>query len=314
MDATTKNALIIVVAMVFVGALIFYGLTYGYFAPAAPGKYSQGLLAKLRVQDDTSGTLITSNVNVGYYGAATDSSGRGIFDRYSTLNPTTSASYDSTKGFWLASLNSGSYTLVVYDTRGVGSATLYPTKVDCTVPTTNSEDLEVVPNPSTAHLTERSAISEALAITGYNTTGGFSTANLDVKTGAGNNNYTSFRMEFTFTLTGLNTEVKAGRIYFTKITELPVTRVLVNGAEVTIGEDTTAGEDGLTGYYVEFSDWQGGATATPTVVYCTVYLEYSGGLTADTTFTMTLADYYAVQRTTIKWWTYTTDPTTVKAT
>lgn len=313
MDASTKNALIIVIAIGFASVLVFYGLTYSYFAPAAPGKYSAGLLAKMRIQDDTDGTLITANVNVGFYGTATDTSGRGVFARYSTLTPTTSASYDAVKGFWIASLDAGSYGLVVYDTRGI-SAEFYPAKIDATVPTTNDENLEVIPNPSTAHLVERASISEALAITGYNTTGGFSTANLDVREGAGDSNFTSFRMEFTFTLTGLNTEVKAGRIYFTKITELPVTRVLVNGAEVAIGEDTTAGEDGLTGYYVEYSTWLGGATATPTVVYCTVYVSYNGGLTADTSMLMTLADDYEVQRTTIKWWTYTTDPTTVDAT
>jgi hypothetical protein len=313
MDTSTKNALILVTAAIAVGALLFYGLTYSYFAPAAPGKYSAGLLSKMRVQDDTSGVLVTANINVGYYAQDTDTSGRPVFARYSTLNPTTSSAYDATKGFWIASVNSGAYSLVVYDTRGL-SATLYPTKLSVAVPTTDNENLEVIPNPSTAHLFERATIAQALAITGYNTTGGFSAANIDVRAGTGKNNYTSFRLEYTFTLTGLNKIVEGGRIYLTKITELPVTRVLVNGAEVAIGEDTTAGEDGLTGYYVEFTDWLGGATATPTVVYCTVYLTYSGGLSADTSVKMTLADYYEVQRTTIKWWTYTTVTTVVDAT
>jgi len=310
MDTTTKNALIIVVALVFVGALVFYGLTYTYFAPALPGKYSQGLLAKLRIQDDTLGTLVIANINVGLYGQTTDTSGRTVFERYSTLNPTTSSSYDATKGFWIASVDAGGYQLVAYDTRG-GSAVYYPVKVDLTVPSTDDVDLEVVPNPSTAHLVQRAAITKALAITGYNTTGGFSASNFNVTQGAGFNNFTSFRAEYTFTISGLNTIVKAGRIYFAKLTELPVTRVLVNGQEAAIGEDTTAGEDGLTGYYVEFTDWQGGATATPTVVYCTVYFTWSTVAGTDTNMLMTLADYYEVQRTTIKWWAYSTTTTVV---
>lgn len=314
MEASTKNALIICVAIALVGSLMFYGLTYSYWTAEGPGKYTD-VLSKIRVQDDTGGTLITSNVNVGYYSQDADASGRPVFGRYSTLNPTTSASYDSVKGFWVAGVTSATYTMVAYDSRGAGSATYYPTKFSITVPSTNSETLEVIPSPSTAHLSQRATIAKTLTITGYNTTGGFSTSNLDVRAGATKNNYTSFLCKYEFTLSGVNKLVQAGRIYFTKITELPVTRVLVNGVEAAVGDDTTAADDGLTGYYVEFeTDWQGGAVSTPTTVNVNLYLTYNGGLTADTSFTMTLADCYAVQRTTIKWWTYVTQATVVDAT
>lgn len=314
METSTKNAIIIVAAILMVGAIVAYAVLYPYYAPTGPGKYTD-VLAKIRVQDDTGGTLVTSNVNVGYYSQDTDSSGRPLFGRYSTLNPTTSASYDSVKGFWVAGVKSATYTMAVYDSRGAGSATYYPTKFSITVPSTNNENLEVIPDPSTAHLSQRATIAKTLTLTGYNLTGGFSTGTIDVNAGAGESNFTTFLCEYKFTITGVNSIVKAGRIYFTKITELPVTRVLVNGVEIGIGDDTTAADDGLTGYYVEFtSDWQGGAASTPTVINIAVYLTYNGGLTADTTFRMTLADYYEVQRTTVKWWTYTTDTATVDAT
>jgi hypothetical protein len=267
--------------------------------PKVP-KYTTGLIVKFNVYDASNYTLCdTGDVVVEFYGSAVDPIGSRTF----TTSPLMVASYDATNGYWRASLDAGTYVVLVKK----GTTVIYPEKFTVTVSGTDSEDREVWLNPAQLNVYERvSTLTVSHTITPYNTTGYYSQVESINTTLDASQNQTGYWMiEYRFLLSDTNDVLKSGRFYWTKISNLIPTKVLVDGSEVTWAEDTDASDDGMSGYYVSFSQWKGGELHSVTL-YVQATAATSGALT------LTVYDYYDCRRIDLRTWTVTTDSITVE--
>ena len=287
---------IVLAAIIIGGIFLFfiYGIPYLYSLavgpPAVEYKYTTDLTVYFKVFDDTAKTTLTSNIQPSFYAA-----GENPFARVYTGTPISVASYDSVEGEWAAVLDAGTYELLVTDTAT--SKTKYPELVTVTVPGTNDEDMEVKLSPYMIHMVQRATPSLSTSILAYNASSGAYDITV---TNINGTSYDKWRVHLQITVAGLDKKLKAGRIYFSKITNLAITAVYYDGELTPVLEDTDSSDDGLTGYYIEFPDMLGGEIHD---VY--IYLEETGTLSS-ATLTITLADYYACQATAIKWWSYST--------
>jgi len=297
MSENEKLVVIAVVGLVIGLTFVYYGVPYlqSLYAVTPAPTYTTDLTVQFKVFDDTSKTTLTSNISPDFYESGTDPLVRGF-----TGSPTVTGSYDATDGVWETVLDAGSYVCLVQDTAG--SKTKYPTLEDVTVEGTDLTDREVQLSPYMLHMVKRASVTLSTSILAYNVTSGaydISVANIN------DTAYSKWRVHFQISVAGTNYELKAGRIYMTKVTNLSPISATLDGSTVSVLSDTDASDDSLTGYFVSFDDMLGG-----TVHDLYVYFE-AVGTVASTTMTFTVADYYECQNTNLKWWTYSTSSVTV---
>jgi len=269
-----------------------------YVPPTAKPKYTTGLTVKFKIYNPAIYSLETTNVLVEFY-----PSGTNPFTRTFTTKPIATASYDTTNAYWSVPLDAGSYVVLIKD--AASSPSFYPQTYSVTVPGTNSEDKEVWLNPSQLNVYDRATITLAKSILAYNSTSGaysisVSTMNITA--------YSKWFVTYTMTVSDHDTSkvIKAGRLYLTKISGLTPVSASVDGAVASIGEDTDASDDGLTGYYLELSEMQVGE-----VHRVDIYWEASGASTG--ALTAKVFEYYDCLRTALRWWTDQSISITVEA-
>jgi len=284
---------------------VLYPYWSPYFIPAPEEevkyKYTTGLTAKFKVMDDTTSALITANTKVEIF--PTTLKAEDVYAKTFITKATTVASYDSALGAWTASLDAGSYNILVTDTQT--TKTRYGTFESITVSGTDDEEKEVWCEPSTLHVVQRASETISKTIMAWNATA--ESYSISVNT-LNYTLYTKWRVTFTFATAGELKYFKEGRIYFTEMTGLTPTKGYVDGVEASVLNDKDASPDSLVGYYVDHDkDWEGGEVHT-----IVIFFEKTGSPSAGT-MTLTHADFYAVQRTALKWWTYGTTTVTVEA-
>ena len=283
----------VVVAAIIIAFIIYIPTIIQYLAVAPPTveyKYTTDLTVRFKVMDDTTGSVLTANVQPAFYSAGVDP-----FAYTFTGSPLTVGAYDSASGEWLTVLDMGTYTLVVSDTAT--TKTKYPEKVMVSVPGTNEDDMKVPLNPYMIHMVERATPTITHSIYAYNETSGaydISAAGFDTGT------YSKWMVEWRFSIAGLNKVIKSGRIYLTDYTGLTVTTAYLDGVQTSVYLDDDASDDGMSGYYIVFPDWQAGTH------YLTVYFQKTGSPSAGT-YTLTLFEYYDCLLSTLRWWTDQTD-------
>jgi len=281
----------LVIAILF-AAFIFYGIPYLQQMaavrppPVAPAYlYTEGLTVGFKIMDETSSSLITSDVSPQFYSA-----GANPFAYAFVENPVGIGAYDSVAGEWTAVLDAGSYVLLVTDEAS--SPTKYPVEVSVSVPGTNSTDMEVKLQPYLTRMVQRATPSITTSIYAYNETSGaydISESNLNVTA------YSKWLVEARISVSGLNKEIKAGRIYITQYTGITVSTVYVDGVKVDVYLDTDSSDDGMTGYYVSFPDW------APGTHYMQIYLQKTGSPSSGT-ITLTLFEYYDCLNPDLRFW------------
>jgi len=268
--------------------------------PVYVPKYTKGLTAKFSIYDVTTYTEITANVGVEFYPAGTDPLGTRTF----VTKPIMTASYSATLGAWKAALDAGTYVILIKDTRA--AAVLYPQKYTVTVEGTDSEDKEVWLNPSQLNVYSRAGQDLSKDIKAYNETSGaydISVATINITT------YDKWLTTYTITIKDSDTTkiIKAGRLYLTKIPNLIPTSASLDGATVTVVEDTEAADDGKTGYYIEYTaDWEVGE-----IHRLDIYWEDQGASTGS--LVMENFEFYACLNTKLRWWTAKTIAITVES-
>lgn len=278
----------------------------GFFAAPPVEKVSQGILVVFQVYDETLLTQVTSNIAVEFFASGIDPIGVRTFSEKSIR----AATYDSTLGSWKATLDAGNYVALIRDTQG--SPTRYAEVHTVTVsPTININEAgypTVTLSPSELRVSTRATPESSKAILAYNATAGtysVSVANIDLS------DYDKWLETFTFTISDAGTSaiIKDGRIYLTKITGLIPITALMDGEELAVGEDTDGGDDGITGYYIDYiGDWEVGELHR-----LDIYWEDQSASTG--TLTCTLFEYYACLRTSptsLRFWTPSTVATTVQ--
>lgn len=287
-------------------------LTFPYWSPflieepAVEYKYQTGLTAKFKIMDDTSSALVTANMKIEVF--PSDIEAEDVYSKTFITKALTVASYDSVLGSWIASLDAGSYNILLTDTQG--TQTRYPAYTGVVVPGTDNEEKEVWAEPSTLHINQRATETISKDIKAWNVTG--SAYDISVST----INYTLYdkwRVTITFTPSGDSKYMYPGRVYFTEFTGLSAISASVDGQTASALLDKDASEDGLTGYYVEYTgDWLGGEVHTVVIVFDDAGTTLTAG-----TMTVRHTDFYAVHRDTgttpPKWWTYYSTTITVEA-
>lgn len=303
MALTNQEKILIVGVLVIALALttsIWYPMLTGP-APAVPAKYTTGLTAKFKVMDDTTSALVTANLKVEIF--PTTITEDEVYAKTFTTKALTVASYDSTLGAWTASLDAGTYNILLTDTQT--TKTRYGVYEGITVSGTDNENKETWAEPSTLHIVQRATETISKTLLAWNTT----TEAYDITVSVIDyGDYNKWRVTITFATAGTDKYLKVGRIYMTEMTGISPTKAYVDGIEASVLSDKDASPDSLVGYYVEYDvDWEGGE-----VHHIVVYFEEVATPSAGT-MTITHADYYAVQRTALKWWTYYTTTITVQA-
>jgi len=289
------------IAVILILALVVGAIAYQlYFAapPVTKYKYTTGLTVKFKIYNPAIYSLETTNVLVEFY-----PSGTNPFTRTFTTKPIATASYDTTNAYWFVPLDAGSYVVLIKDTAS--SKSFYPEMYSVTVPGTNSEDKEVWLNPSQLSVYDRATITLAKSILAYNSSSGaydisVSTMNITA--------YSKWFVTYTMTISDSETSkvIKAGRLYLTKISGLTPVSASVDGAVASIGEDTDASDDGLTGYFLELSEMEVGE-----VHRVDIYWEASAASTG--TLSAKVFEYYGCLRTALRWWTDKSISITVEA-
>ncbi|MHA1631918.1 MAG: hypothetical protein ACTSXC_03795, partial [Candidatus Freyarchaeota archaeon] len=156
----------LIIAILF-AAFIFYGIPYlqqmaAVRPPAAPAyKYTEDLTVGFKIMDDTSGSLITSNVKPAFYAAGSNPMGYTF-----TENPLVVGTYVSEDAEWQTVLSMGSYVLLVTDEAA--SKTKYPVSLPVSVPGTNETDMHVVLSPYMIHMVQRATPTITSSIYAYN--------------------------------------------------------------------------------------------------------------------------------------------------
>ncbi|RLC78406.1 MAG: hypothetical protein DRJ03_25290 [Chloroflexi bacterium] len=292
----SKSTLAVAVILITIFlAAVYYITTIPYYVPpAAPKyKYTENIVAGFRVTDITSGSSLTSNILPQLYPAGSNPFAKNFVNK--SIATAAYTSNDPTLGAcWTVVADMGTYVLLVKDTAT--TKTKYPELVDFTVPGSNQSTRTEWGDPSQINMVQRASVSITTSILAYNTTSGaydISVSNLNVT------KYTKWRVTITFAVAGDLKELYPGYIYFTEVTNLSPTTANLDGDIVAIESDKDASDDSLTGYRVQYAEsWEGGETHT-----LTIFFEKVASVSA-TTITVQVADYYEVQNTNLKWWTY----------
>lgn len=293
------------IAVIFLVAVIIGVIVYEvYYAkpPTAAVKYTTGLTVKFKVYNSATYSLIVATTVAEFYAAGVDPMGVRTF----TTKPIAVASYDTVLACWTVPLDAGTYVAFVRDSAG--SKTWYPEKYTVTVTGTNNEDKEVWLSPSQINVYSRATPVLSDAELAYNaTSGAYDIVVVNIDYG----DYDKWLVTYTISVSGsadTSAIIKAGRFYMTKISGLIPTTVSLDGTEATVVDDTEGSDDGITGYYVAFSQFTVGE-----VHRIDVYFEDVGATGG--TLTGTLFEYYALLRTgtVLRWWTLVTTPITVQS-
>jgi hypothetical protein len=248
--------------------------------------YTKDLTVGFKIMDDTTSSLITSDVKPTFFSAGTNP-----FSYTFIGSPIAVATYDTTKGMWTTILSMGSYVALVTDEAAV--KTKYPIMVSVSVPGTNDTKMEVVLNPAMLHMVQRASPSISSAIYAYNTATGaydITVTNINVA------EYDRWQVEYRFTVAGLNKAIKGGRIYLTAYPGLTIAGATLDGTQVPVYTDADSSDDGQVGNYVVFPDWTAGTH------YLTIYLAKTGSPAAGT-YTLKLFEYYNCLNPALRWWT-----------
>jgi hypothetical protein len=292
------------IAVILLVAVILGVIVYEvYYAkpPTVAVKYTTGLTVKFKVYNSATYSLIVATTVAEFYAAGVDPMGTRTF----TTKPIAVASYDTVLACWTVPLDAGTYVAFVRDSAG--SKTWYPEKYTVTVTGTNNEDKEVWLTPSQINVCKRATPALSKAILAYNATTGAYTITASV---IDYGDYDKWLVTYTISVSDADTSaiIKAGRFYMTKISGLIPTTVSLDGTEATVVDDTEGSDDGITGYYVAFSQFTVGE-----VHRIDVYFEDVGATAG--TLTGTLFEYYALLRTgtVLRWWSPVTIATTVQA-
>ncbi len=293
-----------IIAVLLLLAVIIGIVAYSvYYVPVVPPKYTTGLTGKFKIYDVAGTTLVIDNLRPEFWGVGVDP-----FARAFTGTPEVVATYDSTLRVWSAPLDAGSYVLTIRDTRTkAAGATYYPIKLTVTVPGTDSEDLEVWISPKQVNIDTRATLTDLTVASPcfpYNTTATYTAkTSMNTTLDAAKNQTGYWFIEYTLDISDTDEIIKEGRMYFSDITDFLVEKVIVDGTEYTPILDTEAADDGMTGYYVTFSEWIPGRHHVTAYVYAVT--ETSG------TFTLKVIEYYECYRTTLRWWTLVSKGITV---
>jgi len=287
-----KRLLGTLVIAILVAALIFYGIPYIQQLMVVPEEklpylYTEDLTVGFKVMDDTSSSLLTSDISPKFYVAGTNP-----FDYVFTESALSVGTYDSQEGEWVAVLDAGSYVLLVTDEAA--TKTKYPVKVTVTVPGTNDEDMEVKLNPYMVHMIQRATPSISTSIYAYNETSGAYDID-ESSTGVNVTAYSKWLVEARISVAGLNKKILAGRIYITQYTGISAAKAYVDGIQVGVYLDDDSSDDGMSGYYLEFPDWQAGTHLVQ------IYLQKTGSPSAGT-ITLTLFEYYDCLCSDLRFW------------
>ena len=277
-------AIFVVAFIIYLPAIVQY-LQPAKVAPAPTYKYTEGLSVQFRILDETSSSLITSDVLPQFYAPGTNP-----FAYVSVGSPVSVGSYDSTEGEWIAVLDAGTYVLLVTDQAA--SKTKYPVMLTVTVPGTNDTDMEVKLQPYLVRMVQRATPSISTTIYAYNETSGaydISASNVNVT------QYSKWLVEARVTVAGLNKAIKAGRIYLTQYTGLTITQAYVDGVQTGVYLDDDSSDDGMTGYYISFPDWMAGTH------HVQIYLQKTGSPSSGT-ITLTLFEYYTCLNPSLRFW------------
>ncbi|RLI47118.1 hypothetical protein DRO69_01375 [Candidatus Bathyarchaeota archaeon] len=280
----------LIIAILFAAFIFYLPTIVQYFRPARvvvpTYLYTEDLTVGFKIMDDTTSSLITSDVSPKFFTVGTNP-----FAYAFVGTPIGAATYDSTEAEWIAILDAGSYVLLVTDEAA--SKTKYPVKVTVSVPGTNDTDMVVKLDPYMIHMVERATPSISTAIYAYNSSSGaydISVSNLNVTA------YSKWLVEARITVAGLNKIIKAGRIYLTQYTGITVATAYVDGAQASVYLDSDSSDDGMTGYYILFPDWTAG------VHHVQIYLQKTGSPSAGT-ITLTLFEYYECLNPSLRFWT-----------
>lgn len=296
MELSTRDWIVLLVGIGLILALTA-DIWMPVFIPPTPKpevyKYTTGLTVKFKIYDTATMSLITGNVIPEFWKLGTDPFSYNFIGQ-----PVATAVYSTALSAWTAPLDAGSYVLTIRDIAGVKA--LYPVKVTVTVSGTNNEDLEVWLNPVQINMNRRATIRDATSATPcypYDTTGIYTpVASMNTTLDESKHQTGYWFIEYAFDVSNTNELVKAGRLYFSKITNFAIEKVIVDGVQCAVYEDIDPTDDGLTGYYVPFNDWQTGRH------HVTVYVHAFSQIST-TTFRLTIIDYYECHRTDLRWWT-----------
>jgi len=293
----SRMAIAIIIAAVIIGAFIYYGMMYQAVPTPEPIVYKEDLKCYFNVYDATSGSLLTSDIVIEFYKA-----GENPFARTFTGVPIAQASYDTTEGAWRVILDAGKYVVLVKDAKA--SKTLYPALYTVEVKgLTESEFREYGGktwlNPQTLYVYQRASPSITVSIKAYDSSTGAWVSVSDINITA----YDKWIITYEISLSGLNTVLKAGRLYLPKHDGLTYSMAWIDGSQAAIYYDDSSEDDGWTGYYVPFNDWTVSASGVPHRIE--VMIEETGTPSTGT-LTATLVDYYVCQAVALIWWSYVT--------
>jgi|GEM_PF-1683332 len=279
----------LIIAILFAAFIFYLPTIVQYFRPARvvvpTYQYTEDLTVRFKIMDDTTGSLITSDVIPKFYTVGTNP-----FAYILTESPVAIGSYDSAEGAWTTVLDAGSYVLLVTDEAA--TKTKYPVKLTVTVPGTNDSERKVNLDPYMVHMVERATPSISTSIYAYNeTSGAYDISALNINVTA----YNKWLIEARITVSGLNKIIKAGRLYITQNTGLSAVQAYLDGAPTGVYLDDDSSDDGMSGYYIIFPDWQAGTH------YVQIYLQKTGSPSSGT-ITMTLFEYYECLNPSLRFW------------
>lgn len=302
--AVARETWILLIFMVLIAGILSYPYWSAYVVGVPPAKYSTGLTAKFKVFDKSGKALLT-DTSTGTPVTEIYALGTDPFPYLFTGKPDTVAVYDTTYGYWSASLDENGYTVLIYDSAS-GSEVRYPAVSDFTVPATDDPDKETWCVPSTFNAWQRATISVTnSSILAYHEAGqiyNITAATINCSA------YNKWRVEYRIIVDGRDKLCMAGKLYWSEITNLMVTKVLVDGVEVGVSVDRDASTDRLTGYCAAFGDWEGGE-----IHHVIAFFDDGGASVSAGTETLQIADGYAIQNIDLKWWTYSSVGVTVNA-
>lgn len=291
-NAKIASVLIVLIAIV-VGIVVYETLLV---IPAVPAKYTTGLTVGMHVVDATTGTPFSSGITLQEYTV-----GSNPFAYLSTLTYSKIGFYttDTILGsFWaLTGMSVGSYQVITYQPS---AQTCYPASIPISVAGTNNVNLEVWATPNEIDMPERATTTITVSGYAYNATAQtYSIPLTGTPLSLNTTRYTKFWLTYTITVTGVNKQVEAGRMYLTNIAGITPTSYSLDGSTATsLGLQTDSSVNGQLGYYIPFaSPFLGGS-----VHRLDVYISAPSPISATTSMVLKQFEDSACPNTYFRWW------------